>query len=196
MSLVAPIAGRMSTRAKVCTPFLYLTSDHMRICLLTISFLTVNCANERCDGREAYFRQVQIRSADEPMTTFYKVRVTLLHLVARLTTAVHTMFGGVERELRWMRSGTTGRGSRATKRDSICASLRYPAAIRHGLIPAMKDPSHSKRHHCARNRYWDRPAVLASNPLSTILATVSGIRISLRKFSCCSSPSALNVGPG
>lgn len=34
---------------------------------------TVNCRNERCDNREAYFRQVQIRSADEPMTTFYKV---------------------------------------------------------------------------------------------------------------------------
>jgi len=33
----------------------------------------VNCANERCENRSAYFRQVQIRSADEPMTTFYKV---------------------------------------------------------------------------------------------------------------------------
>lgn len=34
---------------------------------------TVNCREEKCDNREAYFRQVQIRSADEPMTTFYKV---------------------------------------------------------------------------------------------------------------------------
>lgn len=25
-----------------------------------------------CDGTEAYFFQIQIRSADEPMTTFYK----------------------------------------------------------------------------------------------------------------------------
>lgn len=33
----------------------------------------VNCREEKCDNREAYFRQVQIRSADEPMTTFYKV---------------------------------------------------------------------------------------------------------------------------
>ncbi|KAG9639368.1 hypothetical protein KCU64_g13433, partial [Aureobasidium melanogenum] len=32
----------------------------------------VNCREEKCDNREAYFRQVQIRSADEPMTTFYK----------------------------------------------------------------------------------------------------------------------------
>ncbi|KAK4634740.1 DNA-directed RNA polymerase III subunit RPC10 [Fulvia fulva] len=30
------------------------------------------CANENCDSRMAYFRQVQIRSADEPMTSFYK----------------------------------------------------------------------------------------------------------------------------
>ena len=33
----------------------------------------VNCKEEKCENREAYFRQVQIRSADEPMTTFYKV---------------------------------------------------------------------------------------------------------------------------
>jgi len=32
----------------------------------------VRCKNETCDSTEAYFRQVQIRSADEPMTTFYK----------------------------------------------------------------------------------------------------------------------------
>ncbi|KAK4507577.1 hypothetical protein PRZ48_001312 [Zasmidium cellare] len=30
------------------------------------------CPNENCDSRMAYFRQVQIRSADEPMTSFYK----------------------------------------------------------------------------------------------------------------------------
>ncbi len=33
----------------------------------------VDCAHESCDGKEAAFFQVQIRSADEPMTTFYKV---------------------------------------------------------------------------------------------------------------------------
>lgn len=37
----------------------------------------VNCREEKCDNREAYFRQVQIRSADEPMTTFYKVLLAL-----------------------------------------------------------------------------------------------------------------------
>ncbi|KAF2226078.1 RNA polymerase III subunit C11 [Elsinoe ampelina] len=32
----------------------------------------VNCVDPNCTGTEAYFRQVQIRSADEPMTTFYR----------------------------------------------------------------------------------------------------------------------------
>ncbi|CZT17147.1 related to RNA polymerase III subunit C11 [Ramularia collo-cygni] len=30
------------------------------------------CPTETCDSRMAYFRQVQIRSADEPSTSFYK----------------------------------------------------------------------------------------------------------------------------
>ena len=34
---------------------------------------TVQCPAEDCDGNEAAYFQVQIRSADEPMTTFYKV---------------------------------------------------------------------------------------------------------------------------
>jgi hypothetical protein len=33
----------------------------------------VQCPNEKCDGQQAFFFQVQIRSADEPMTSFYKV---------------------------------------------------------------------------------------------------------------------------
>ncbi|SPO03798.1 probable DNA-directed RNA polymerase III subunit C11 [Cephalotrichum gorgonifer] len=32
----------------------------------------VQCPKDGCDGNEAAFFQVQIRSADEPMTTFYK----------------------------------------------------------------------------------------------------------------------------
>lgn len=31
-----------------------------------------NCPNEKCDGSEAKFYQLQIRSADEPMTSFMK----------------------------------------------------------------------------------------------------------------------------
>lgn len=36
--------------------------------------LTVPCHREGCNGTEAFFNQVQIRSADEPMTMFYRVR--------------------------------------------------------------------------------------------------------------------------
>lgn len=32
----------------------------------------VQCPNDGCNGDEAAFFQVQIRSADEPMTSFYK----------------------------------------------------------------------------------------------------------------------------
>jgi len=32
------------------------------------------CPVDVCEGQRAYFYMVQIRSADEPMTTFYKVR--------------------------------------------------------------------------------------------------------------------------
>jgi len=33
----------------------------------------VQCPREGCEGEEAAYFQVQIRSADEPMTSFYKV---------------------------------------------------------------------------------------------------------------------------
>lgn len=32
----------------------------------------VRCPTNTCEGEKAYFYQLQIRSADEPMTTFYK----------------------------------------------------------------------------------------------------------------------------
>lgn len=35
--------------------------------------LTAQCPAESCNGERAYFFQLQIRSADEPMTTFLKV---------------------------------------------------------------------------------------------------------------------------
>jgi DNA-directed RNA polymerase III subunit RPC11 len=34
---------------------------------------SVQCPKDGCDGQEAAYFQVQIRSADEPMTSFYKV---------------------------------------------------------------------------------------------------------------------------
>jgi hypothetical protein len=44
---------------------------------LTEIFLTAQCPAENCNGERAYFFQLQIRSADEPMTTFLKVCVLL-----------------------------------------------------------------------------------------------------------------------
>ena len=40
---------------------------------LTLQFRAAQCPNEKCDGSQAFFYQMQIRSADEPMTSFYKV---------------------------------------------------------------------------------------------------------------------------
>ncbi|KAK2743678.1 RNA polymerase III C11 subunit [Myotisia sp. PD_48] len=34
--------------------------------------MATQCPAENCEGDRAYFYQLQIRSADEPMTTFYK----------------------------------------------------------------------------------------------------------------------------
>jgi DNA-directed RNA polymerase III subunit RPC11 len=36
----------------------------------------VQCPNDKCRNDEAYWYQLQIRSADEPMTAFYKVSVS------------------------------------------------------------------------------------------------------------------------
>lgn len=42
------------------------------------------CPAEGCDGEEAAFFQVQIRSADEPMTSFFKVCAPDANVVASL----------------------------------------------------------------------------------------------------------------
>lgn len=39
--------------------------------------VTAQCPAENCNGERAYYFQLQIRSADEPMTTFLKVRLNL-----------------------------------------------------------------------------------------------------------------------
>lgn len=43
---------------------------------------TVQCPNEKCRNHEAYWYQLQIRSADEPMTAFYKVSLHLPKVLA------------------------------------------------------------------------------------------------------------------
>lgn len=56
--------------------------------------ITVSCPNEKCRNDEAYWYQLQIRSADEPMTAFYKVGCLVSKTVSkRLLTrlAVHQL---------------------------------------------------------------------------------------------------------
>ena len=36
------------------------------------------CSFDDCDGAEAYYMSIQIRSADEPSTMFYKVRLPMI----------------------------------------------------------------------------------------------------------------------
>lgn len=45
----------------------------MTLKLTRIFQYEAQCTREGCDGIQAYFKQIQIRSADEPMTIFYRV---------------------------------------------------------------------------------------------------------------------------
>ena len=63
----------------------------------------MQCPKEGCDGEEAAFFQVQIRSADEPMTGFYKVSFLsswggFEGIV--LMVVVYDLWKSVERELK------------------------------------------------------------------------------------------------
>lgn len=67
----------------------------------------VQCPTAECEGGEAAFFQVQIRSADEPMTTFYKVVLTSFSLLTcdwrLISDTVHDVWASVERKLRvWL----------------------------------------------------------------------------------------------
>ena len=68
----------------------------------------IQCPKDGCDGDEAAFYQVQIRSADEPMTGFYKVSSGSALLAYRTMQrswadhmAVYDLRQPVERELIW-----------------------------------------------------------------------------------------------
>jgi hypothetical protein len=61
----------------------------------------MQCPKEGCNGEEAAFFQVQIRSADEPMTGFYKVRLYFGNRGGRvLMRIVYDLWNSLERELR------------------------------------------------------------------------------------------------
>ena len=53
--------------------------------------MIAQCPREGCDGDKAFFYQVQIRSADEPMTTFYKVMMLLACTIAFLANTEHSL---------------------------------------------------------------------------------------------------------
>lgn len=69
-------------------------------------FSAAQCPAEDCNGERAYFFQLQIRSADEPMTTFLKVRPPyMVQRSAFLTAdAVYDVRCPVERELIWQKT--------------------------------------------------------------------------------------------
>lgn len=85
---------------------------------------SVQCPNEKCRNDEAYWYQLQIRSADEPMTAFYKVcervrRGCGCGLGKRLMSVVYEMCEGVARV--GMRVGTgVGTGWSALRAFEIC----------------------------------------------------------------------------
>jgi DNA-directed RNA polymerase subunit M/transcription elongation factor TFIIS len=64
-------------------------------------FVPAQCPAEGCNGERAYFFQLQIRSADEPMTTFLKVwSVDVSRKNSLLTMIlVHHLRYSLEREL-------------------------------------------------------------------------------------------------
>lgn len=62
-------ADSMFGRSSLCRERLVYSTDQR----LTF-FVLAQCPAEGCNGERAYFFQLQIRSADEPMTTFLKVR--------------------------------------------------------------------------------------------------------------------------
>jgi len=54
--------------------------------------LSAQCPAENCNGDRAYFFQLQIRSADEPMTTFLKVRDPPLRMrTLHILTTIHSV---------------------------------------------------------------------------------------------------------
>jgi Transcription factor S-II (TFIIS) len=59
----------------------------IRFARLVLMIMPVQCPNEACNGERAYFFQLQIRSADEPMTTF--LRVGFLLFVSGYVLTIH-----------------------------------------------------------------------------------------------------------
>jgi hypothetical protein len=89
----------------------------------------MQCPKEGCNGEEAAFFQVQIRSADEPMTGFYKVSLEQgLRSGTVLIGIVYDLWKSVERELKPWEIGLDGFGS-----GSGWVLVLYLIAIQRGV---------------------------------------------------------------
>jgi DNA-directed RNA polymerase III subunit RPC11 len=67
------------------------------------------CDREGCNNTKAFFRQVQIRSADEPMSTFYRVSLTIASQARFLLTVDSVLYAntiGSSSRRSWMRMRT------------------------------------------------------------------------------------------
>jgi Transcription factor S-II (TFIIS) len=96
----------------------------------------MQCPKEGCNGEEAAFFQVQIRSADEPMTGFYKVGVEhgLRREESVLTETVYDLWKSVERELKPWEMELGGFGKR-----SGWVLVLYLIAIQRGVWKGYED---------------------------------------------------------
>jgi hypothetical protein len=95
----------------------------------------MQCPKEGCNGEEAAFFQVQIRSADEPMTGFYKVRTS--HgwegiVETMLTGIVYGLWESVARKLRAWEVGLEAMGLR----EEI---VFYLMAVQRGVPNGKRD---------------------------------------------------------
>lgn len=94
------------------------------------------CTREGCNGDEAAFFQVQIRSADEPMTTFLKVGSALLftaiHAEADRCETVHDVWASMEGELM---ENLRGGGLTSSEGPFVCeATLPFFFWLLHVLL--------------------------------------------------------------
>jgi DNA-directed RNA polymerase subunit M/transcription elongation factor TFIIS len=62
----------------------------------------MNCPKDSCAGDVAAFYQIQIRSADEPMTGFYRVCIFILGVAGRPPRGAEAPGRWKRREKRWL----------------------------------------------------------------------------------------------
>lgn len=155
-------------------------------------FSPAQCPAENCDGDRAYFFQLQIRSADEPMTTFLKVSGPpyvyaglASHYLTAVRSAVTVVLGG-ER--------TDRRRSQASLDAMGWCGVFWACFTKNGasLITLGLGVAHIQRRLLMRYPLIDRPYVNdSSGPrkglvgcTTATIATTGSLR--LTQLHCCS----------